>query len=31
VRIAPWQHVTRELVESKLVQFRGSIQQTPPM
>jgi tRNA pseudouridine55 synthase len=31
VRVAPWQHVTRELVESKLDQFRGSIQQAPPM
>src|ERR1700722_9270720 len=29
VRTAPWRHVTRELVESKLDQFRGALQQTP--
>lgn len=28
---APWRHVTRELIESKLDQFRGAIVQTPPM
>ncbi|KAH0583790.1 putative tRNA pseudouridine synthase 4 [Termitomyces sp. J132] len=31
VRTAPWQHVTREKVESNLVQFCGEIQQTPPI
>ncbi|KAG6898352.1 hypothetical protein C0992_009027 [Termitomyces sp. T32_za158] len=31
VRIAPWQHVTREKVESALAQFSGEIQQTPPI
>ncbi|KAI0275894.1 pseudouridylate synthase 4 [Russula aff. rugulosa BPL654] len=31
VRIAPWRHVTREKVEDALSQFRGNIQQTPPI
>ena len=31
VRMAPWRHVTRDKVEDALVQFRGEIQQTPPM
>ncbi|KAG6816450.1 hypothetical protein H0H87_006005 [Tephrocybe sp. NHM501043] len=31
VRTAPWQHVTREKVESALSQFTGEIQQTPPI
>jgi len=31
VRTAPWRHVTREKVEDALPQFRGEIQQTPPM
>ncbi|KAG6874212.1 hypothetical protein C0995_003758 [Termitomyces sp. Mi166 len=31
VRTAPWQHVTREKVESALAQFSGEIQQTPPI
>ena len=31
VRVAPWKHVTRELIEETLPQFRGEIQQKPPM
>lgn len=31
VRVAPWKHVTPELVEEILPQFRGEIQQKPPM
>ncbi|KAI0032213.1 pseudouridine synthase [Vararia minispora EC-137] len=31
VRIAPWRHVTREMVEETLVRFRGNIEQTPPI
>ena len=31
VRVAPWKHITREDVEEALQQFRGDIQQTPPM
>ena len=31
VRVAPWKHVTREMVEEALGQFRGEIMQTPPM
>jgi len=31
VRLAPWRHVTRELVENALGKFRGEIDQTPPM
>ncbi|KAG6810192.1 hypothetical protein H0H92_012956 [Tricholoma furcatifolium] len=31
VRVAPWQHITREQVESALAQFSGEIQQTPPI
>ncbi|KAH9066333.1 pseudouridine synthase [Lactarius vividus] len=31
VRTAPWRHVTRDKVEDTLVQFRGEIQQTPPI
>ncbi|KAH9071176.1 pseudouridine synthase [Lactarius deliciosus] len=31
VRTAPWRHVTRDTVEDALVQFRGEIQQTPPI
>ena len=31
VRNVPWRHVTRDKVEDALVQFRGEIQQTPPM
>jgi tRNA pseudouridine55 synthase len=31
VRTAPWRHLTRDKVEDVLVQFRGEIQQTPPM
>jgi tRNA pseudouridine55 synthase len=31
VRTAPWRHVTREIVEDALSQFRGEIQQAPPM
>ncbi len=31
VRTAPWRHVTREKVEDVLSQFRGKIQQAPPM
>ncbi|KAJ7581250.1 pseudouridylate synthase 4 [Mycena floridula] len=31
VRHAPWKHVTPEDVKSKLAQFTGSIQQTPPI
>ncbi|TFK91018.1 pseudouridine synthase [Polyporus arcularius HHB13444] len=31
VRTAPWQHVTREQVENALEQFRGEIEQIPPI
>jgi len=31
VRTAPWRHVTREKVEDVLSQFRGEIQQAPPI
>ena len=31
IRLAPWQHVTKEKVESALERFRGEILQTPPM
>ncbi len=31
VRTAPWKHVTRDKVEDVLAQFRGEIQQIPPM
>jgi len=31
VRTAPWRHVTREKVEDALAQFRGEIQQAPPI
>lgn len=31
VRLAPWQHVTREQVEAALPNFRGNIMQTPPI
>ncbi|KAI0306313.1 pseudouridylate synthase 4 [Multifurca ochricompacta] len=31
VRTAPWRHVTREKVEDALMQFRGKIQQEPPI
>ncbi|KAH9993797.1 pseudouridylate synthase 4 [Russula vinacea] len=31
VRTAPWRHVTRENVEDILSQFRGEIQQAPPI
>ncbi|KAH8833678.1 pseudouridylate synthase 4 [Flagelloscypha sp. PMI_526] len=31
VRTAPWRHVTRELIESKLSAFTGDIKQTPPI
>lgn len=31
MRTAPWRHVTREKVEDALSQFRGEIQQAPPM
>ncbi|KAF8077875.1 pseudouridylate synthase 4 [Lyophyllum atratum] len=31
VRVAPWEHITRDQVESALAQFSGEIQQTPPM
>ncbi|EJD02471.1 pseudouridine synthase [Fomitiporia mediterranea MF3/22] len=31
VRTAPWKHVTKEKVEAALEQFRGDIQQTPPV
>lgn len=31
VSTAPWQHVTREMVEGVLDRFRGNILQTPPM
>lgn len=27
----PWQHITREMLEQKLSQFRGDIMQTPPI
>lgn len=27
----PWKHITRELIESTLEQFRGDIMQTPPI
>ncbi|ORY27446.1 pseudouridine synthase [Naematelia encephala] len=28
---APWEHVTREMIEQVLDQFRGTIKQTPPI
>ncbi|EJF65848.1 pseudouridine synthase [Dichomitus squalens] len=31
VRVAPWRHVTREQVEKALEQFRGEIDQVPPI
>ncbi|KAH9901377.1 pseudouridylate synthase 4 [Cubamyces lactineus] len=31
VRVAPWHHVTREQVEKALEQFRGEIDQLPPI
>ncbi|KAI9064423.1 hypothetical protein FKP32DRAFT_1541134, partial [Trametes sanguinea] len=31
VRLAPWHHVTREQVEKTLDQFRGEIEQIPPI
>ncbi|KAI0670396.1 pseudouridylate synthase 4 [Trametes maxima] len=31
VRAAPWHHVTREQVEKALEQFRGEIEQVPPI
>ena len=31
VRVAPWHHVTREQVEQALEQFRGEIEQVPPV
>ncbi|GJE90731.1 pseudouridine synthase [Phanerochaete sordida] len=31
VRVAPWKHVTREKVEEAMPQFRGEIQQKPPI
>jgi len=31
IRTAPWRHVTREKLEDALVQFRGEIQQAPPI
>ncbi|KAI8998646.1 pseudouridylate synthase 4 [Trametes punicea] len=31
VRVAPWHHVTREQVEETLNQFRGEIEQVPPI
>ncbi|KAI9446138.1 pseudouridine synthase [Lactarius indigo] len=31
VSTAPWRHVTRDKVEDALSQFRGEIQQTPPI
>ncbi|TFK55119.1 pseudouridine synthase [Heliocybe sulcata] len=31
VRLAPWKHVTRESVENALSQFRGDIEQKPPV
>jgi len=31
VRTAPWRHVTRDKVEDALAQFRGEIQQAPPI
>ena len=31
VRVAPWHHVTREQVEKALEQFKGEIEQVPPM
>jgi len=31
VRLAPWQHITREKVETALPQFRGEITQVPPI
>ena len=31
MRTAPWQHVTREQVETALEQFRGEIEQVPPV
>ena len=31
MRVAPWRHVTREMVEDALSAFRGQIEQTPPV
>ncbi|KAI0321654.1 pseudouridine synthase [Amylostereum chailletii] len=31
VRTAPWRHITREKVENALSQFRGNIEQAPPI
>ncbi|KAJ3725866.1 pseudouridine synthase [Lentinula raphanica] len=31
VRVAPWKHVTKDKVVEALSQFRGEIQQTPPI
>ncbi|KAK0463955.1 pseudouridylate synthase 4 [Desarmillaria tabescens] len=31
VRTAPWKHIVRETVESKIGQFTGQIQQVPPI
>ncbi|KXN86900.1 putative tRNA pseudouridine synthase 4 [Leucoagaricus sp. SymC.cos] len=31
VRLAPWHHVTREIVEAALPKFTGEISQTPPI
>ncbi|KAG9045141.1 hypothetical protein FS837_006975 [Tulasnella sp. UAMH 9824] len=31
VRIAPWNHITREQVEATLARFRGPIKQVPPI
>lgn len=31
VRVAPWKHVTADAVREALPQFRGEIEQTPPM
>ncbi|KAI6036287.1 pseudouridine synthase [Pisolithus microcarpus] len=31
VRVAPWRHVTKDVVEAMLERFRGEILQTPPI
>ncbi|KAI6028697.1 pseudouridine synthase [Pisolithus orientalis] len=31
VRVAPWRHITKEVVETMLERFRGEIYQTPPI
>ncbi|EIN07290.1 pseudouridylate synthase 4 [Punctularia strigosozonata HHB-11173 SS5] len=31
VRSAPWRHITKERIEDALAQFRGDIEQTPPI